>query len=60
MRSAAICYTVANKFEFAPDLLKEGENELVLSLPYNATNYESAKLAASVYVQYDALRFEIA
>lgn len=40
-------------------MLKEGENELVLSLPYNATNYEPAMLAESVYVQYDALRFEI-
>lgn len=59
MRSAAICYNVAHKFEFHPKILKEGENELVLSLPYNATNYEPAQLAESIYVQYDALRFEI-
>ncbi|KAG9250921.1 family 4 polysaccharide lyase [Emericellopsis atlantica] len=59
VRSGAICYNVGHKFEFHPKLLKEGENELVLSLPYNATNYEPAKLAESVYVQYDALRFEI-
>ena len=54
-----ICYQVANKFTFDPDLLKEGENEIVLSLPYNATDYESAVLPQSVYVQYDALRLEI-
>ena len=59
VRSAVICYQVANKFTFDPDLLKEGENEIVLSLPYNATDYESAVLPQSVYVQYDALRLEI-
>lgn len=55
-----ICYYVAHKFVFDPALLVEGENEFVLSLPYDATNYESAMLAESVYVQYDALRLEIA
>lgn len=34
-------------------------NEIVLSLPYNATDYESAVLPRSVYVQYDALRLEV-
>lgn len=59
MRSAVVCYNLANKFVFDPKLLREGENEIVLSLPYNATNYESALLPQSVYIQYDALRFEI-
>lgn len=40
-------------------MLREGENTLVLSLPYNATNYESVLLPESVYVQYDALRLEV-
>ncbi|KAI2473029.1 polysaccharide lyase family 4 protein [Annulohypoxylon bovei var. microspora] len=60
VRSAVICYNVANKFTFDPALLKEGENKIVLSLPYNATDYESAVLPSSVYVQYDALRLEVA
>lgn len=59
VRSAVICYNIGNKFVFDPKLLVAGENEIVLSLPYNATDYESALLAESVYVQYDALRFEI-
>lgn len=59
MRSGVVCYNVAHKFVFGPDLLREGSNEMVLSLPYNATNYESAFLPQSIYVQYDALRLEI-
>ncbi|KEY73344.1 hypothetical protein S7711_01458 [Stachybotrys chartarum IBT 7711] len=59
VRSAVICYNIAHKFAFHPTLLREGLNELVLSLPYNATNHEPAMLPTSVYVQYDALRFEI-
>lgn len=59
VRSAAICYNVGHKFEFDPSLLTEGENEMVLSLPYNATNYEPALLTESTYVQYDALRLEV-
>ncbi|KAI1102276.1 polysaccharide lyase family 4 protein [Jackrogersella minutella] len=58
-RSAVICYNVANKFTFDPALLKEGENKIVLSLPFNATDYESAVLPPSIYVQYDALRLEV-
>lgn len=53
------CYNIAHKFEFDAKFLKKGENEIVLSLPYNATNYESAVLPTTVYVQYDALRLEI-
>ena len=37
----------------------ETRNEIILSLPYNATDYESALLPRSVYVQYDALRLEV-
>ncbi|KAI0171786.1 polysaccharide lyase family 4 protein [Hypoxylon sp. FL1284] len=59
VRSAVICYNVAHKFVFDPALLREGENQIVLSLPFNATDYESAVLPGSVYVQYDALRLEI-
>ncbi|KAJ9158062.1 Rhamnogalacturonan lyase [Coniochaeta hoffmannii] len=59
VRSAVICYQVAHKFEFDPKLLVAGQNKIVLSLPYNATDYESAILPQSVYVQYDALRLEI-
>lgn len=59
VRSAVICYNLAHKFEFHPDILVPGENKIVLSLPYNATNYEPAILPQSVYVQYDALRLEI-
>ncbi|KAI2624141.1 polysaccharide lyase family 4 protein [Hypoxylon sp. NC1633] len=59
VRSAVICYNIANKFVFDTSLLKEGENKIVLSLPFNATDYESAVLPNSVYVQYDALRLEV-
>ncbi|KAI1083402.1 polysaccharide lyase family 4 protein [Whalleya microplaca] len=59
VRSAVICYNVAKKFVFDLSILKEGENEIVLSLPFNATDYESAVLPPSVYVQYDALRLEL-
>lgn len=34
-------------------------NNIVLNLPFNATDYESAILPQSVYVQYDALRLEL-
>ncbi|KAH8596229.1 polysaccharide lyase family 4 protein [Bisporella sp. PMI_857] len=59
VRSEVSCYNVANKFVFPATFLKEGKNEIVLSLPYNATDYESAILARSIYVQYDALRLEV-
>lgn len=59
MRSAVICYNLAHKFTFDAGLLKTGENTFVLSLPYNATNYESALLPETTYVQYDALRLEV-
>lgn len=59
VRSAVICYNIAHKFVFDAKLLTEGENSFVLSLPYKGTNYESALLPESLYVQYDALRLEV-
>jgi rhamnogalacturonan endolyase len=58
-RSAVICYALAHKFEFDSSLLKEGQNKMILSLPFNATDYESAVLPRSTYVQYDSLRLEV-
>ncbi|KAI2483956.1 Polysaccharide lyase family 4 protein [Pyrenophora tritici-repentis] len=60
VRSAVICYNLAHKFTFDASILKSGEeNSIILSLPYNGTNYESALLPESVYVQYDAMRLEV-
>lgn len=59
MRSAATCYQLSHKFTFHPKLFVQGQNEIVLSLPIDGTNYEPAVLPESVYVQYDALRLEI-
>lgn len=59
VRSAVSCYQVREKWEFPASWLKEGSNLLRLSLPTNGTNYESAVLPTSVYVQYDALRLEL-
>ena len=54
------CYQVSHKFTFSSSFLTtNGTNSLVLSLPYNATDYESAVLPTSIYVQYDALRLEV-
>lgn len=63
VRSAVSCYHLAHKWTFPTSLLltssNNATNEIVLSLPYNATDYESAVLPASIYVQYDALRLEV-
>ncbi|KAK5629815.1 hypothetical protein RRF57_005530 [Xylaria bambusicola] len=59
VRSGIVCQNFGHKFVFPTTLLKKGGNELVLSLPYNATNTETAVLPGVVYVQYDALRFEL-
>lgn len=62
VRSAVVCYQVAHKFTFPTEYLISGldmTNEIVLSLPFNATDYESALLPRSVYVQYDSLRLEV-
>lgn len=61
VRSAVICYQFDHKFVFPASVLVTGNatNEIVLSLLYSATDYESALLPTSVYVQYDALRLEV-
>ncbi|KAK7998447.1 type I polyketide synthase [Apiospora arundinis] len=62
VRSAVVCYQVAHKFVFPAEYLTSGTNrtnEIILSLPFNATDYESALLPRSVYVQYDSLRLEV-
>jgi rhamnogalacturonan endolyase len=58
-RSAVVCYALAHKYEFDSGLLNEGKNKMILSLPFNATDYESAVLPRSTYVQYDSLRLEV-
>lgn len=59
VRSAVVCQNSGHKFEFLASELKEGRNEFVLSLPFNASSDESAVLPDSLYVQYDALRLEL-
>lgn len=60
VRSAVSCYQVAKKLTFPASWLKAGSNKLVLHLPFNGTDTETAVLPTSVYVQYDALRLELA
>ncbi|KAL3463888.1 galactose mutarotase-like domain-containing protein [Aspergillus heterothallicus] len=59
VRSAVSCYQVRSRLEFPAEWLKVGENVLTLHLPFNATDTETAILPTTVYVQYDALRFEL-
>ncbi|KAI0200513.1 rhamnogalacturonate lyase [Astrocystis sublimbata] len=59
VRSGIVCQNFGHKFVFSSELLREGLNEFVLSLPFNATNVETAVLPGSIYVQYDALRLEL-
>ncbi|KAF4554947.1 Rhamnogalacturonate lyase B-like protein [Elsinoe fawcettii] len=74
VRSSVACYQLAHKYAFPSSYLigggngtgngsygamPAGRNELILSLPFNATDYESALLPESVYIQYDALRLEV-
>ncbi|PYH42288.1 polysaccharide lyase family 4 protein [Aspergillus saccharolyticus JOP 1030-1] len=60
VRSAVSCYQVRSRMEFLADWLVVGNNVLTLHLPYNATDTETAVLPGTVYVQYDALRLEVA
>jgi rhamnogalacturonan endolyase len=60
VRSAATCYTTGHKFTFDAEMLKVGSNEFVLSLPARTTAPEDAVLLESVYLQYEALRLEVA
>lgn len=59
VRSGIVCQNIEHKFKFPAEGLRAGTNKLVLSLPYNATNVEGALLPNALYVQYDALRFEL-
>lgn len=60
VRSAVSCYQVGGKLRFPVQKgLRVGWNTLVLALPFNGTNVETAVLPVSVYVQYDALRLEV-
>ncbi|KAL4899621.1 Rhamnogalacturonate lyase B [Aspergillus multicolor] len=59
VRSAVSCYQVSERWTFPVSWLNEGKNLLRLHLPVNGTDYESAVLPGSVYVQYDALRLEL-
>ncbi|GAP89341.1 putative rhamnogalacturonate lyase c [Rosellinia necatrix] len=60
VRSGVVCQNFGHKFVFPAARLREGPNQFVLSLPYNATNTETALLPGVIYVQYDALRLELA
>ncbi|TDZ20599.1 putative rhamnogalacturonate lyase C [Colletotrichum sidae] len=59
VRSAVACQNIENKFVFDAAVLKEGKNELTLSLPFNASSIETALLPDALYLQYDALRLEL-
>ncbi|KAM0420460.1 hypothetical protein ACHAPT_011752 [Fusarium lateritium] len=59
VRSAVACQNVEHKFVFPSTKLRQGKNEFVLSLPFNASSVETAVLPDSLYVQYDALRLEL-
>ncbi|KAF7558211.1 hypothetical protein G7Z17_g39 [Cylindrodendrum hubeiense] len=58
VRGEVSCYNFGKKFVFPTDILEEGENSFILSLPYNASSVEPAQLPWTTYVQYDALRLE--
>ncbi|RYP46844.1 hypothetical protein DL768_007011 [Monosporascus sp. mg162] len=51
VRSGVICQNFDHKFEFPAGELKEGTNEFVLSLPFNATNKETALLPGTTILQ---------
>ncbi|RPB03844.1 family 4 polysaccharide lyase [Choiromyces venosus 120613-1] len=60
VRSAVSCYQVKVKLTFPTTWLRAGENSFVLNPSFNRTNIETAVLPTGVYVQYDALRLELA
>lgn len=59
VRSAVSCQNIEHKFVFPVENLQQGQNEFVLSLPFNASSTETALLPDALYVQYDALRLEL-
>ncbi|CAJ2513937.1 Uu.00g020560.m01.CDS01 [Anthostomella pinea] len=60
VRSSVVCQNFGHKFVFSTKLLHDGVNEFILSLPFNATDVETAPLLGTIYLQYDALRLELA
>jgi len=60
VRSAVSCYQVAAKIAFAAAWMTPGWNSVVLALPANATDTQTALLTDAIYVQYDAVRLEVA
>lgn len=58
LRTAVSCFQIRSR-SFPADWLHEGENQLHLHLPYNATIVETTILPVTVYDQYDALRLEL-
>ncbi|KAI9155201.1 polysaccharide lyase family 4 protein [Paramyrothecium foliicola] len=49
-RSAVACHQWGFKLDFEASHLKDGENEFILSLPFNATSIETAELPWTTYV----------
>ena len=47
VRSGISCYNLGTRLTFPETWLKSGHNSIVLSLPFNATDYESAVLPVS-------------
>lgn len=54
------CDNFVKKFVFSTNPLTVGENTFILSLSSEAASEESAELPETTYVQYDAIRFEVA
>ncbi|KAL2826148.1 galactose mutarotase-like domain-containing protein [Aspergillus cavernicola] len=59
VRSAVACQNIEHHFDFPVAMLRQGGNQFVLSLPFNASSVETALLPDALYVQYDALRLEV-
>jgi rhamnogalacturonan endolyase len=51
VRSAVSCYNLGEKLKFPESWLKNGKNSIILSLPFNATDIETAVLPVSSGVQ---------
>jgi rhamnogalacturonan endolyase len=59
VRSAVSCYQISEKLKFPALWLQKGWNQVVLGLPEDATDTETAVLPTTIYVQYDAVRLEV-
>jgi rhamnogalacturonan endolyase len=62
VRSGVQCYNTRHKYVFDAQILKPGDNVLTLSLPSEAMAAapRNPKMPGLLYVQYDALRLEVA